>query len=547
MNEPAFSRGAGLCAVFAALLALPFLGKPFHVDEPFFLAVARHILADPLHPLAFEFNWYGRARPMAELNNTPPLLAYLVAGALKLGGGGEAATRLFFLPFDMLAAASLYGLAARLLKRPLLPVLVLLAGPGFALTMEHLMAEKLMAAFGFGALYMFVCGADDGDRRRLWAASLLLSLALLSKYAAVLFVVPLAAYGFARRLSLRALLLHLGLPFLPLAGWLLLNAGAFSCAWRVTTQSVSLLPSAWSHRLRALLSFAGGTALAAAVWPFLAYRSRGRGFYVLSYGVLLLFIPFFDLAPVVRPFDRALGAALSWGAAWGLLRLLLARGGPERALWGPWAAAAAALCLLYWSVAARLVLFLLPPLVFSAARALEKSWEARRLWRLYAVTLTVSLALTAALAWTDLAYARTQRDIAREIQAAAAGRRVWFAGQWGLKYYMERAGAVPLDAGRGGWEEVRPGDLVLVPTANANILKPARPARARVTARQVDWPVPLRLISAFGGEGGFYSSVTGFLPYSPSLEPLERFALVELEAPYNARLMPSRAPKTSKP
>ncbi|MFA6317346.1 MAG: hypothetical protein WC943_08000, partial [Elusimicrobiota bacterium] len=144
------TRRTELAAVlaFAALLALPFLGKAWHADEPLYLPVARHILADPIHPFAFELNYYGRSVPYREINNTPPLIMYLLALGLKLTGGAEWAMRLAFLPFDLAAAAALYLLAARFLARPLLPVLITLVAPAYWINMGHLMPEKLVLAFG---------------------------------------------------------------------------------------------------------------------------------------------------------------------------------------------------------------------------------------------------------------------------------------------------------------------------------------------------------------------------------------------------------------
>ena len=81
-------------AACTGLVVFPFAGQAFHIDEPFFLAIARHILSDPLHPLAFWYNWYGDAVPMASINNTPPLLGYLLAAELERGSTTAAATPL---------------------------------------------------------------------------------------------------------------------------------------------------------------------------------------------------------------------------------------------------------------------------------------------------------------------------------------------------------------------------------------------------------------------------------------------------------------------
>ena len=101
------SRELGLVAAFTAAAFLPWMGKAFHVDEQLYLPAARQILREPLRPLDFEFNWYGQSVPYRQINNTPPVLHYLLAGALKLTGGGEFAMRLCFLPFDLAAACFL--------------------------------------------------------------------------------------------------------------------------------------------------------------------------------------------------------------------------------------------------------------------------------------------------------------------------------------------------------------------------------------------------------------------------------------------------------
>ncbi|MDE2313512.1 MAG: hypothetical protein KGL04_04980, partial [Elusimicrobia bacterium] len=56
-----------------------------------------------------------------------------------------------------------------------------------------------------------------------------------------------------------------------------------------------------------------------------------------------------------------------------------------------------------------------------------------------------------------------------------------------------------------------------------------------INAKQIDWanPLPLRLMSARGGEAGFYSSVFGFLPYALSRAPLDEF--------FFARILPRKS------
>ena len=50
-------RLAAPAMLLASLLVLPFLDRPFTIDDPLFLRAAEHVLADPLHPASFEQVW----------------------------------------------------------------------------------------------------------------------------------------------------------------------------------------------------------------------------------------------------------------------------------------------------------------------------------------------------------------------------------------------------------------------------------------------------------------------------------------------------------
>ncbi|MFX5747798.1 hypothetical protein ABTE19_23020, partial [Acinetobacter baumannii] len=67
-----------LVLVAAGVSSALFLGKAWNIDEPCFLAMGRHALVDPRHPLDFLFNWHGLAEPMSRVNPNPPLVPYLV-------------------------------------------------------------------------------------------------------------------------------------------------------------------------------------------------------------------------------------------------------------------------------------------------------------------------------------------------------------------------------------------------------------------------------------------------------------------------------------
>ena len=71
----------------AGLLLLPFLNKPFTIDDPLFLREARHALVDPLHPADFAQVWNAGDRLKLSqylLGGTLP--AYVLAPVAALGG-----------------------------------------------------------------------------------------------------------------------------------------------------------------------------------------------------------------------------------------------------------------------------------------------------------------------------------------------------------------------------------------------------------------------------------------------------------------------------
>ena len=465
-------------------------------------------------------------------------MPYLLAAALSVSGGGEWATRLLLLPFDLAAAAALFLLAARFLRRPLLPVLLVLASPPYLINMGHLMPEKLCAAFGFWGLLLLLRGLDEGRRGPLAGSAVLLAAAIMSKYHAVLFLLPAAWLCFSRRGPAPAAgyLAAALAPLAALLGWDLVTGGAVLKVIRALTALGNA--SLWSgpvHTLRSLLAFTGGCALAAAVWAALLLRRRTKTLLLVLAASGALFLPAWDAASGVSALDRLTGAAFAAGGL--LCFFVLTRREPRRpgrSLWLSWALGVVVLELfLYWGVLARVVMFLVPPLVFGLAEALEASWEERPLRRLCALSLAGTLVLSLSLAAVDFRYAGAQKAFAAQVERDHSGKTLWFTGSWGLRHYLEKAGARPVRNASGAWDEVGPGDVVVFSRVNANRPTPANVfLEGRLQAARVDSRVPLRLMSgwgapaaASGSQAGFYSNGWGFLPFALSLEPVDEFLI----------------------
>ncbi len=527
---------AGIVLLFSLFIAISGLGQPLHIDEPFFLAVGKHILKDPFHPFNFNFNWYGQSVLYAKINNTPPLFHYLLALGLSLSKGKIWLLRALLTPLDLLSALFLYLIAARFLKRPLGPTLMVLASPAYLINLPHLMPEKLMAVFSFACLYALIRAFEDKNLKWYWVSAAALSLALLSKYAALFLLFPALAYGLEYKMPFRKMTVYFFISILGISFYLIYdhisnNAALSAIAGAFSTPNIALLPL---YRARSFLSFAGGLGIAATLWPLLSLKKNIKAHALCLISALILFLPFFD-APnhLISHFQRATGIVFSYLALISFGELFRARNEKGGALWTSWFFAASLLQIaLYWSIAARIFIFILPPLIFGIAEKMESELEAKTFHWVMAASFLLTLSLSLTLRQVDFAYADSQKKFAQwvKVHDPSNGEKIWFTGHWGFQYYMEKSGAR-----QENWPRfnMKAGDIFITPEVNTNLIFPFPLAgeMKQLNEITIQNPIPLRLMgsSNIPNQAGFYSSVFGFLPYALSSSPVDRFLLFKIQ------------------
>ena len=130
------------------------------------------------------------------------------------------------------------------------------------------------------------------------------------------------------------------------------------------------------------------------------------------------------------------------------------------------------------------------------------------------VTMVVPAALVAlAVTWADYRWANEVRAVVTrmEREVIALGHPTHFFGHWGFQYYLEEAGARPLDFLR---DRARPGDYLLVP--RNNYLTPGEidaSAASLVGEYTHSGPGWVQTVSP-SCAAGFYNSEIGPMPYS---------------------------------
>ncbi len=207
-------------ALGAALLG-PFWNKPFTIDDPFFLAQARHVLDEPLNPMDFEFFWMSQRFRVKHLAVNGPTLAYVLAPVAWLGAPEWAAHATVF-AFLALGLVCFVALARRLGLEPDeagWAAALLVSTPAVLGMAGTIMPDVPAMAVGVWALERCAAYRDEGRWQQGVAASLLIVLAATFRVHTVL----LAGVGAA---------LLIGEPLLARArsiGWLRLwpvGAGA---------------------------------------------------------------------------------------------------------------------------------------------------------------------------------------------------------------------------------------------------------------------------------------------------------------------------------
>ena len=104
------------CAWPALLLAtvclLPYLNKPFLIDDPFFLTMARQIVQHPMHPMDFNICWNGSCAKAYNLTPGNALMGYVLVPTV-LGGAHEWMAHLTQLVLAWIAVVAMTSLIFR--------------------------------------------------------------------------------------------------------------------------------------------------------------------------------------------------------------------------------------------------------------------------------------------------------------------------------------------------------------------------------------------------------------------------------------------------
>jgi 4-amino-4-deoxy-L-arabinose transferase-like glycosyltransferase len=527
---------------------LPFLDKPFHIDDPLFLWAARHIQSDPTNFYDFKVNWYGAAMRMSDVTQNPPVTCYYLALATAVVGWGEPALHAAFLLPALAALWGTYRLAELFGNRPALAALAALSTPVFLVSSTSVMCDVMMLAFWVWTVVWWERGLRRQSSGLLYVAGVLIGVCALTKYFGMCLIPLLATYSLADRQPWRRWLGPLLVPVLILGAYhgltkslyghsLLSNAASYATEareWGLITHGKALLSA---------LAFLGGCV--ACVAFFLPWLFSWRSLVALAAaGVLPLGLALSDVSKLPGHHGLVLAQLFLWGTlGFAVLALAAAdlwtRRDPSSVLLFLWVLGTFVFAgYVNWTINGRSIL----PLVPAVAVLMTRRMAAHRpgggpRWLFLALLPAAALALL--VTWADYTQAWAARRTAERVAAAAEDDpgTHWFQGHWGFQYYLQQKGWYPWDALH---LEDKPGDLLALPLNNADVMTDDLKLKEALLENQVcEWGLyetqPCPWLSTMQGHvgAGFYACVYGPLPFAVGRVPPEKCVVIIILVPYS--------------
>jgi hypothetical protein len=489
-------KQALIVAALVLALRLPFLHQAIQGDDLYYLYGAEHAQIDPLHPEHTSYVFRGVLADMRG-HSHPPLNSWILGGLLAVFGDvKEVPFHLAYIVFSLIAALAMLSLARRFSTRPLLAIVLFCVVPTFVVNGNSLEADLPFLAFWMAAMALFVYAVDRESLPALIGSGLAAGLAALDAYQGVFLTPILALYVFQQRRG-----------WTP--GWIVtLAAPAILGAWQLWERATSgAMPAAVlagymrSYHFAALAQSVRGAAALAVhlawmvsplIWLTLVPRG-GRWRWIVA-AVASAGAAFYDPNPL---FWVSFGLGV-WVLVWCF--------GREFPGWWVLLFFAPAM-LVFFAGSARYLLPVAAPLAILAANASRRS--------IALAGAALQLALAFGLAVVNYQHWNTYRHYVEMLNTQTKGRRMWVNADWGLRYYLEAAGGLPLTTP----PRVQPGDIVV--TSDLSNSLPAGVPLTPFYQIEIRPRTPLRLISLDGRSAYSFGS-HGLLPFEISTAPIDR-------------------------
>lgn len=440
------------------LLRAPFLNQAIQGDDFYYLAGAQHAQIDPAHPINVQYVFMGDLVDM-EGHPHPPLNAWFLGLLLALIGDiREVPFHAAYILFSGVAAASMWSLAKRFSPHPLWATLLFLATPAFVVNGNSLESDIPFLAFWMAGIALFVA-------ERYVLAGVSVALAAMTAYQAIFLTPILAVYVWLSARRSKAAWAVVLAPPMVVAGWQLFELATIGklpmAVLRGHFETYEL--QSWAKKLRN----AGALSIHACWIVFPA-----------------LLPPAFLISRKRRDADTM------FLAAWIVIFLAAGLG-------------------IFFAGSARYLLPIAAPVALLVSR-LRPGW--------LAAGFAAQMILSLSLATVNYQHWDGYRDFATALKPQLVNKRVWINGEWGLRYYFEAEGGLPIKKE----QPVRPGDIIVTSELGYPVhFTTSGGALAPISQREIGAALPLRLIG-LNTRSAYSTADRGLLPFDISSGPIDR-------------------------
>ncbi len=520
------------CAWPALLLAtaclLPYLNKPFLIDDPEFLTMAQQIIKHPLHPMDFDLCWNSMDNCTKAYALTPgnTLMGYVLVPTV-LTGAHEWMAHLTQLTFVWIAVVAMTSLIFRFgwdRWHATAGALLLVAIPPFLPMASTAMPDILATAAALVAMERLAAWKAEHKWSQGAAAAIPLGLAGFARPHLAL-LLPLAAFFLLESINPREILEQLRRRFwlwTPVfVGCVVLLAAIFAVREHnlaINPRTVDLGHSELPNLFSYLLYFAFPLPLAAC---WLANRLKAGRL------IIVFILSLLAAATWLNRSNRSLVLSLAV-VGYIVLADLLLEAVKRRDHTG--------LFLVFWILIPFPIVFyvhlpmkyLLPcmPAVILFCFRLLEGISVQVLRAAAFVLIVASTGYSLLILRSDAEFADFGRDALYGliVPHVAAGERVWFDGQYWSYWYAPRAGAILtfLDG-----PQPKPGDLLVVDVFAAGGHSPLKRFPHRTLVETISHKY--RFGRTMGAGIGLYSNSYGFWLWGLGDSENDRFELWRID------------------
>lgn len=542
-NVPVY-RNLTVLILLVVAMALPFIRQPFHMDDALYMDLARNTLRSPLYPNDLPYVFEGRFAADMASHSHPPFQAYFLSLILLLFGEGAGREWIYHsccLVFPVLAAVSFYFLCERFLHKPFRAALLFACCP-ILMVMEHnLMTDVPNVAFWLASIAAFIYASEKNDSRLYAVSAVFQFCAMFTSYPSAILVPLLGFYHFRSSRSRKGWIALLA-PLVLMAAWIVGSCIHYDRFVLAASAAFVIQHNPWSLwnlgvKLGAALQYQGWLILFPIFFlPLLPARKS----LIFAAGILAMAVTWFA-SPRYQLHDRfiyglgiLIGVAIVYHIGTMPFRALSGKSPglqwtdrDKQFLWLWYFGVTGYFLLLYTDGSARYILPLVPPVILCFCRILECSPDKILRPRVRSILVYSAALFTAAwglaLSQADMELATIYPRAVREFSRFAGQKTSYYGGEWGFRYYFDRAGFRQLTPG------VRPlpeGSLLVTPgLALPYELKKEEADRTRLLqVRTYTIKSPIRLLDS-RSTAGFYSTYWGKLPFAFSRAAQETIEL----------------------